>query len=98
MLESEGEVFRRKDMADVSRGISAYHAHHVGKDDQTWHQGHKSEYLRHDEIAGRIDALCTAGFFLLVQSIYLLGHSHGAKFGGNVTADLTGKDKTHDTG
>ena len=35
---------------------------------------------------------------LLVQSIYLLGHSHGAKFGGNVTADLTGKDKTHDTG
>ena len=90
MLQAESQVVRRQYMSYVCRGVCTHYAHAVGKDDEAWHQRDKSEKFRRNEIVGRVHTHD-------VESIYLLRHAHGTEFGGDVTAHLAGKDKTHYT-
>ena len=76
-------------MPHVGRAVGTQDAHAAGEDDQEGHDGEHTGNLGQYEVACRVDAHD-------FQGVNLLRDAHGAQLGGNVRADFSGQDETHD--
>ena len=91
MLQSGREVFGSDDMADIGRGVGSHHAQRGREDHEEGHDRHQAEYLRQDEVVGRIDTHD-------LQGVDLLRDAHRAQLRGDIGPHLARQDQAHDGG